>query len=202
MKRAVLILAITVLALPAAALAKGPSAATIDGPGVGGGGGSDITITGCCAPETATMKLAEQAGFFPAAFARQPDPMLDKRPRGDLGPRYTITYSVPGAEFGTDEIRQDVYPYAMPGPVTYMAPGQKLFGSSTRGGWFRADARLKKTLVEAGLPRTASAALSGDDPFPLDVVALYAAGLALVAATLVLLRRRMRPAARMAGSPS
>jgi hypothetical protein len=150
MKRAFLILSIAALALPAAALGKGPTAASIDGPGSGGG----IRFTGCCTPESPTMTLAEQAGFFPAVFAEVPDPMLDARPKGDLGPKYTITYTVPGPNNETWKIQQDAYPYASPGPVTYMEAGQEVFEivGGTRGGWFQADARLKETLVSAGRP--------------------------------------------------
>ena len=150
MKRVLLVLAIAALALPAAALGKGPTAASIDGPGSGGG----IRFTGCCTPESPTMTLAEQAGFFPAVFAEVPDPMLDARPKGDLGPKYTITYTVPGPNNETWKIQQDAYPYASPGPVTYMEPGQEVFEivGGTRGGWFQADARLKETLVSAGRP--------------------------------------------------
>ena len=93
MKRLLVTFAIVSLALPATALGKGPSEATISG---GGGGGGDLTITGCCEPGSPAMNLAEQAGFFPAVFGQQPDPMLDRRPKGDLGPKYTITYTVPG----------------------------------------------------------------------------------------------------------
>jgi hypothetical protein len=155
MKPVFLILSIAALALPAAALGKGPSAASIDGPGSGGG----ITFTGCCTPESPTMTLAEQAGFFPALFSEEPDPMLAARPKGELGPKYVITYTVPGPNNETWKIRQDVYPYAMPTPVTYMEPGQRVFEivGGTRGGWFQADSRLKETLVAAGLPANAPA---------------------------------------------
>ena len=71
MKQLVLTLAIAALVVPATALGKGPEAASISGPG-GGGSGDDLTFTGCCAPETPTMKLAEQAGFFPAVFPQEP----------------------------------------------------------------------------------------------------------------------------------
>ena len=54
--------------------------------------------------------------------------------RAISGPRYTITYTMPGPR--TSELRQDVYPYAKPNPVTDTAPGQRYFGSQrTVGGW-------------------------------------------------------------------
>jgi hypothetical protein len=39
----------------------------------------------------------------------------------DLGPRYVVTY-----RFGIGRARQDLYPYAKGGPVTYTPPGQEL----------------------------------------------------------------------------
>lgn len=191
MKRLILTLALVSLALPTAALGKGPSAATIDGPGGGGG----ITFTGCCEPGSPTMNLAEQAGFFPAVFRQTPDPMLEQRPKGDLGPKYTITYTVPGPNNETFTIRQDVYPYAKSGAVTYLAAGQPIFDSTTRGGWFQAGPDLKQTLVAAGLPASASGATSDGWSFPTLPVSLLTVMLLVVVATAVLVRRRARPAA-------
>ena len=192
MKRLILTLALVSLALPTAALGKGPSAATIDGPGGGGG----ITFTGCCEPGSPTMNLAEQAGFFPAVFRQTPDPMLDQRPKGDLGPKYTITYTVPGPNNDSWTIKQDVYPYAPSGAVTYMKPGQDIFEiGGTRGGWFQAGPDLKQTLVAAGLPASASGATSDGWSFPTLPVSLLTVMLLVVIATAVLVRRRARPAA-------
>jgi len=194
MKRVFLILSVAALAVPAAALGKGPSEASISGPGVGGGG--NLTITGCCAPGSPTMNLAEHAGFFPAVFARQPDPMLDARPKGNFGPKYSVTYTVPGPNNETWKIQQDVYPYATPAPVTYMKPGQTVFQipGGTRGGWFQADSRLKKTLVSAGLPARPVASSSDGSSLSTNLFSIFAVALFLVVATAVFLRRRARPA--------
>lgn len=194
MKRVFLILSVAALAVPAAALGKGPSEASISGPGVGGGG--NLTITGCCAPGSPTMNLAEHAGFFPAVFARQPDPMLDARPKGNLGPKYSVTYTVPGPNNETWKIQQDVYPYAIPAPVTYMKPGQTVFRipGGTRGGWFQADSRLKETLVSAGLPARPVASSSDGSSLSTNLFSIFAVALFLVVATAVFLRRRARPA--------
>ena len=56
-------------------------------------------------------------------------------------------------------IRQDVYPYANGGAVTYMKPGQSIFDMTTHGGWYR-DPALKRTLVSSGLPAKAPSASS------------------------------------------
>jgi hypothetical protein len=202
MKRASLILAIATLTLPPTALGKGPSEAVLSGPGGGDGGG--VTFTGSGeSGGTPLGDLTMQAGFFPASFGQQPDPMLANRPKGDLGPKYTITYTVPGPNNELDKLRQDVYPYAPGGPVTYMKPGQSFFGTErTRGGWFQATSQLKETLVAAGLPSRPTAGASGGTSLSTNVFSALAVALFLVVATAIFLRRRTRPAARMAGSPS
>ena len=159
MKRLVLAAAAFVLAalvLPAALLAKGASEARITGPGLGDG----ITLAGEGAPDGGKlMRLAESAGFFPAAFVTTPNPMLSTRPKGTLGPRYRITYVMPGPNGQVSKLRQALYPYATPRPVSYMKPGQAFFGTEkTVGGWFIAKPKLKRQLVALGLPRTAAAA--------------------------------------------
>lgn len=192
MKRLILTFAVFSLVLPATALGKGPSAATIDGPGGGGG----TTFRGCCSPGTPTMNLADLAGFFPAVFRQQPDPMLDRRPMGDLGPKYTITYTVPGPNNEVWMIHQDVYPYAKPAPVTYMPPGQEIFETDgTRGGWFQAGPELKDTLVAAGLPTRAPSGSSDGTSFPTMPFSILALALLFISAIALVVRRRARPAA-------
>jgi hypothetical protein len=157
MKKAALIpLAVALVGalLPVAAFAKGASEAVITGPGLDG----PITMAGeGRLGGERLMRLADAAGFFAATFGQSPDPMLDKRPAGYLGPRYTIVYEMPGPYNELDYIRQQLYPYAKPSPVTYMRPGQPFFGTEkTRGGWFVASTSyVKDALVAAGLPRSA-----------------------------------------------
>lgn len=194
MKRLVLALAASALAavlVPAASLAKGASEATITGPGLGDG----ITLAGENSPNGgALMELAESAGFFPAVFATTPNPMLTKRPKGSLGPRYTITYTMPGPNSDVSRIRQDLYPYATPAPVSYVKPGQPFFETEkTFGGWFVSNAFLKQQLVAVGLPASPPAG-DGFDP-PWVVVGILAALAAVVTAAGALrLRRRPHPA--------
>ena len=150
-------------------------------------------------PEGAPLlEFAEAAGFFAAAFGQSPDPMLDEQPDGDLGARFRATY-----DLGTDEDRsrmllvQDVYPYAKPRPVTYMAPGQEFYGGMrTRGGWFvatwwSAAPTLREVLLAAGLPKTPP---SADDRqgWPLTAAAFAATGVLLATAGLAV-RARRRP---------
>jgi hypothetical protein len=192
MKRILILLAIAALALPTAALGKGPSAATIDGPGTGGG----INISGDGeSPGTQLGNLAMRAGLPDALFQSQPNPMRADRPKGDLGPKYTITWTLPGPSGKDDRIKQDVYPYATP-PVTYVKPGLTFFDDmETRGGWYVAGPALKRTLVSAGLPKTAPSSSASDSNFiSTGLLSLLGAALVLAMATTLVLRRRGRPA--------
>ena len=195
MTRILVLLAIAALMLPATAAAKGPSAATIDGPGTGGG----IDITGGLEPGMQLGDFTTWSGFFPAVFQRTPDPMLDSRPLGDLGPKYTVTYTVPGPNGETFKIKQDLYPYVKRGPITYTEPGQKIFATEgTRGGWYVAEIALKELLVNAGLPATAPSQTSADDGAAVatgTTLLVAAAAAVLLLASALVLRRRTRPAA-------
>jgi MYXO-CTERM domain-containing protein len=195
MKRTLILLAIVALALPATAAAKGPSGASIDGPGTGGG----IDLSGSLGPGTELGDFTTWSGFYPAVFRQTPDPMLDSRPEGDLGPKYTVTYTVPGPNGETWKIKQDLYPYVKRGPITYMEPGQEIFETEgTRGGWYLAEIALKDLLVKAGLPATPPTNTSADDSAAVSVgtvLLLSALAALLVLATALVLRRRARPAA-------
>ena len=209
------------LALPAVAQAKGPVGADIDGPGLA----APITLRGEGESGNGTEfgALVDDAGFFPAVFEETPSPMLAGRPAGDLGPKYVITWLVPGSS-GEDRVTQEAYPFAKAGPFTYMAPGQRVLdGMQTRGGWFPARDSLRRRLVSLGVPAkpsgvpakpsgTADPAPARQAPAPAPqpapgpeqaagvdgakVAAVLVALVALVGtAALVLLRRRPRVAA-------
>ncbi len=193
MQRILVLCALAALVLPTAALAKGPSGASIDGPG----SGADLKFSGNGESSgTALGTLTEQTGFFPAMFGQTPDPTQKDRPKGDLGPRYTITWTVPEGKGRTNRLQQDVYPYATP-PVTYMEPGLEFFGDmKTHGGWFRSEEGLKQTLVSAGLPQTPPTSSSSDSGFfTAELLSLFGAALLLAMTTAVVMRRRGRPAA-------
>lgn len=197
MKRVVLIpFAIVFVSalLPAAALGKGASQAEI----VGSGLADPIVLAGeGQAGGERLMRIAEAAGFFAVTFGQSPDPMLDSRPAGSLGPRYRITYLMPGPNNELDEIRQDLYPYAEPTPVSYTPPKQSFFGTEqTRGGWYVASTSfLKDALVQAGLSENAPTGGTGST-FPWMVAVPLAAvgGMLLLGAVAVIVIRR-RPQA-------
>ena len=153
MKRILLLLALAGLALPSAALAKGPSEAVVTGPGLG----KKIVITGTESTGSPLMTFVEETGFFPAVFGQQPNPMLPGRPTGNLGPKFKIEYKVPDQDGTKFNLVQDLYPYARPDAVTYTKPGQKVFDMQAPGGWY-ASAYLKQALVDRGLPKAAPGA--------------------------------------------
>jgi hypothetical protein len=192
----VLVVALGALACVAPALAKGPAEATITGPGIKGGaihlksGGGD-PMSG-----TPLGSLAEDGGFYPAAYGQSPDPMVRTRPRGVLGPKYDVEYRVPGPNGRTDTIRQELYPYASIGPVTYMKPGQLFWGDmKTHGGWYVGAPALKSQLVKAGLSATPPSGGSSDGWAPSwSFVTMLAVAVGLAGAAFVAVRRRPRPA--------
>jgi hypothetical protein len=151
-----LALALLLAVVPTAAQAKGASAATISGGGPGGLPGGPITLKGDGEPGTGTdlSNLAEGAGVWallfedgaPGALSAAPTPAAQR------GPRYTITWTFPNGAGTEDKVRQFVWPYAAGGPVTYLAPGQKVLDTTTAGGWYKASDVLRTSLIDLGLP--------------------------------------------------
>ena len=144
---------VVALMLPALAAAKGPASATITGKGLE----RTLTITGDGeALGTQLGALTMRSGFFAQMFGQTPDPTLRARPRGTLGPRYTVVYVVPGPNNIQSRVVQRVYPFAKPVSLSYMKPGQPFWeGETTHGGWYRASVALKRILIRAGVPATA-----------------------------------------------
>jgi len=172
------------LAVTASATAKGPSTASLTGPGLDHA--LPIKGAGEMGPGTPLGSLVELGGFFPQMFVQVPDSTVRKRPASDLGPRYRVVYRVPGPG-GTSTVAQDVYPYAKT-PVTYMSPGQRFWGvSHTHGGWFVSGPGLKVALVAAGLPKSPPARTGGSFPWAWTSAGAVAVLLLVLA---IVLRRR------------
>ena len=192
MKRTVLLLLAACVVLAPPAQGKGPSEGEIEGPGLSGA--LDLRGDEGSGP---LGEVTQLAGFFPSVFQGTPDPMLKQQPEGQLGPRYVVTYVVPGPNGESDILEQHLYPYATPAAVSYMEPGQTVFGTEkTYGGWFVAGEALKAVLVETGLPESPPATAGGDDgafPWPVaGTIAVLAALCALTAALAARARRRSR----------
>jgi hypothetical protein len=190
---------IAVLWTSVPAMAKGPSQGVITGPGLV----SPISLresgdAKSIGPDLASV--AEESGFFLGVWGGDPD-HLRHRPAGDLGPRYTITYSMPLSERRSDTIVQYVFPYAEPKPITYMPAKQVFWGDNeTVGTWYVARIGFRETLIGLGLPASApsqpAAGISpptvatvqaGFDPTP---ILIGTAILALVLAA-ILMRRTL-----------
>jgi hypothetical protein len=176
---------VAALAIPAAAAAKEPSQASISGPGL------SKTLKPQNFSGSKLAQLTEEAGFFPSAVGQSPNPMLPGgRPSGKLGPRYTIVWTVPGPPGETTHrVRQDLYPYARGGAVTYTKPGQPIFDMKTVGGWYR-NPLLKGTLVGMGLPTRAPSGSSNGTNYGLLAGIGIPGALALAGAGLFVARRR------------
>lgn len=186
-----------VIALPASALAKGPIAATIDGPGLSAP--LEIDGSGSWDAGGPFPLLVQETAFFAAAWGGDV-PMLPAKPAGELGARYDLTYRLPGPAGKVDLIRQELYPYARGGPLTFTPPGQRFFESQkTLGGWYRGRPTLRTVLIEVGLPFEAPPAArvvaAADGPPPVAWIAGVLVVLALAALAILPFRRRTRPAA-------
>ena len=150
MRRYLVAALIVALVVPALAAAKGPSGASISGPGLE----RTLTITGDGEGlGTQLGGLAMKSGYFAQMFGQTPDPTLRTRPAGTLGPRYTVIYVVPGPNSIQSRVVQRIYPFAKPVALTYMKTGQPFWQTDrTHGGWFRSSLALKRILIRAGVP--------------------------------------------------
>jgi hypothetical protein len=187
------LIVIVALALPATALAKGPSRASIAGTGL-----TTIRISGAEGSATPFWRLVEAAGWFEAAWG--PSRLPQAPPQGELGPRYTITWTVPSSS----RLHQDVYPFAKPYPVTYMPSGQTIYDTPVKGGWFVGGAKLRKALERVGVPAEAPQPPPSASPEPpaqasasglraRDIGGIAAGGVVLALALLFGLRAILRP---------
>ena len=189
MKRRSLAAALPVLLallIPATAGAKGPSEVTITGPGLS----APIKFSGVEGNYSQAFgDLVNLGGFFPQTFGQSPSPVRRNRPPTALGPRYDVTYVVPGPS--TDTLRQELYPYAAEAPVSYMQPGQRFWGDQrTYGGWYRPSPELKATLIAAGLPRTAPVSRHGSSNGRTAMMLGGGLGFVLALGALLVYRRR------------
>jgi hypothetical protein len=151
------VLAAAMLTVPTAAWAKGASKGTVQGGGLPG----PITVSGEGEPGSGDLlaRLAEQTGAYVAMYGQDAgSATLDAaKPAGNLGPRYLVTYSIPSPAGGEDAVRQDLYPFAAAGPVTFTVGRQHFMdGMETASGWFYAPAALRETLAAIGVRKTAA----------------------------------------------
>jgi hypothetical protein len=136
--------AIAILATAPAALAKGPVRAVIRGPGLS----SPITV-----PHGEDLGALDDQSGLSAGLWRwgcRDQYSCVRRPTGDLGPAYTVTYTLVVTH---DRIVQYVYPYSSGGATAYVPAGQRFFGGqSSVGAWVRASPQLVLLLNDLGVP--------------------------------------------------
>lgn len=133
----------------------------------------------------------------------------------DLGASYLVTYRFdPGYRHGP--IRQDLYPYAEDGPVTYIPPHQKLTGLfGAHGllrvipGWHQSSSSgFPSYLGNHGLPETnlATSAAAGDaapgtapeaQTSPWTTVVVVLGGLTVLSLATLVVRRRVLAVGRV-----
>lgn len=119
----------------------------------------------------------------------------------DLGPRYLIIYQVDSGTKTAETVRQELYPYAEGGPVTYTPRGQHIadglpWGGAISPGWHRSPTRFLRFLVDEGLPATSpvvGSPKSVPNPEPRSTpwvwIALVVAGLVTLTLSVPRLRR-------------
>jgi hypothetical protein len=146
-----------VLGLMVPAFAKGPTGATITGPGI------DQPIE-LGMEDDLLWTIAEQSGFNAMMFEHPLEPgsgPLKMPPVGDLGPFYVITFYM-----GDMAIPLEIYPNAPLGPIAdspanptgplmHVAGGvdPAVFGKDERMfTWYKPVAALNRSLVSVGVP--------------------------------------------------
>lgn len=139
--------------VPGTADAKGAQDATVTGPGLE----QPLRL----GTQAAASELAQKAGLYEGLFGSTTVTLATSAPAGDLGPRYVAEYRLAAGPDGSVEVRQELYPFADGGAVTYTPPGQRPFESKpSAGGWFRSGAALTDLLVAAGVPAPVGAVIS------------------------------------------
>jgi len=114
-------MSVAAITLASPALAKGPSQARITGPGLVRA--IVVSAGGNTAQQARLSALAVQTSLFTVLFGaaasvppQTPARLSTPPPKGSLGPRYTIIYTVPGVTPQPGQqlgrIRQDLYPRA------------------------------------------------------------------------------------------
>jgi hypothetical protein len=134
-----LCLALVIVLLPATpSLAKGPTSATITGPG----GTATVTVgVYQYVDEDPFWDFRDESGVIPLAF--MDDGRSEQRPAGDLGEPLKVTW-----DMGYSDIVQFLYMNAQGGPVTHVEPDP---ANGVRGGWHKAGPGLAVALEELGI---------------------------------------------------
>jgi hypothetical protein len=183
-------------------------------PAMGKGGPSQGIITGPGLVEPITLRepgsktigadlasMVQRSRFFSGVFDGDPERLKD-RPAGDLGPQYTITYTMSLSDRRSGTIVQYAFPFAEPMPITYIPADQQYWANNeTVGGWFVTHLGFRQTMISVGVPvPDAPVSIAGIDAAT-DLVPpngggvspwlVVAAAVLAIALAAVLLRRRL-----------
>jgi hypothetical protein len=193
------------LAIAIPATAKPPiTEAQISGPGLGGGG---LRISGRSAASGMWASGIDLFGQLDDAMADSIAELGLTAAR--LGPRYVVVYRFAAGPKPPEIVRQELYPYAMGGPVTYTPPGHRLFGGLiVTTGWYLSSTQFLDYLVDQGLPETNPVGAPHRESAPGSAaaarsalwIAAAVAGLVALSVTAQWLRRRVVPVARHTAS--
>jgi hypothetical protein len=159
------VVGMVVLGTAGPAFAKGADQVTITGPGLA----RPIVLGGDGEPGSGEQlgMLSNGSGLFVVMFGPTDGRQLSSDPpAASLGPRYELAFRVPGASPSPDIVRQDLYPSAPGGPVTYTPGGQTSFGGRTAGGWYRSDDGFARLLASLGVPGALPAAVDAPSAAP------------------------------------
>ena len=200
--RVIVALSVAALALLSGAtpaLAKGPVRAVIDGPGLA----SPIVLSG-----SDLEALSQGSGLFAGLFScRQSAGCTSGPPTGNLGPTYTVRYTLRFPEAGShrdakSHVVQYLYPQAQPQPLSYLPPGQPFWSQTTKGGSVVIDPLLLPQLLRLGGP-TAATTPASPATSPTDFrPALVTLALVGISAAVLFMRTRRRPRTRHAATPA
>jgi hypothetical protein len=162
--------------------------AHISGPGLGGGG---LRISGPATEGMWHSGIDVAGGLDDTRLGTVVELGLTAP---ELGPKYVVTYRFDDGSTAAEIVRQDLYPYAKGGPVTYTPPGQRIakglpWGGAISAGWYQSLLKFFRYLVGQGLPETnpvvaadrvsAPETVPAAGPTPWGWIALALAGLAL-----------------------
>ena len=158
--------AAVVLAVASPAAAKvGIAEVRISGPGLGGDG---LRITGSATAGMWDSGIDWAGGLDDARAGSATE--LGITATG-LGPKYVVTYWLDTGKKRAEIVRQELYPYAKGGPVTYTPSGQRVAGSlpwgaATTAGWHQTSSEFFRYLVDQGLPDSNPLVVADRQPAP------------------------------------
>lgn len=140
------------VATPAAAKV-GIAEVRISGPGLGAGG---LRITGSATEGmwASGIDWGRKSGYTRVGSAKELGLAA-----ADLGPKYVVTYRLDAGTNRAEIVRQELYPYAKGGPVTFAPSGQRIakglpWGMEITAGWHQGSSEFLRYLVDQGLPES------------------------------------------------